>query len=607
MPSPVDAVKERLDILQVVGQVVQLKRAGRTYKGLCPFHKERTPSFVVFPDTQSYYCFGCGESGDAITFVMKHQGLSFKEALQSLARTAGIDLDPLLERHHEPKDRLLTLTSAAAHFYQQALRSDPDAEKAVAFLTQKGLARSTWDLFGLGYAPRDGVKLVQHLEARGFSTAEMEAAGVTVEGPTGPRDRFRGRLIVPIRDREGQVRGFAGRSLDGTEPKYLNSPQTDLFDKGALLFGLDLAQKAIKEAGIAVIVEGYTDVMAAHQAGLANVVATMGTALTQRQARHLARLASTVVLALDADAAGTTAAIREVEALRQSLGRPRATVGWGGVLVASQQMDLEVKVAKLPPGKDPDEVIREDPELWRRIIAEAESVVEYYISYYIERADLSSGRGKSRLVQDLKPVLQAVKDPVEREHYIQLVASRIGLSAQAVHRALQAHFRAAVGSMEPPKGKADSADPADHLLAFLLRYPQALQLEHDLTYDDFLRADDKLIFGTLARAVYNEPNLDTQRVLELMDGALRERAADLARTMVSQPDLDPNLLDRALRLQILRHRDTLLRLRLHQHRAALRAAEEEGDAEAVGRIAADIRRIALRLSELGAGPQQKTH
>lgn len=605
MPSLLDIVKERVDIVQVVGQVVQLRRAGRTYKGLCPFHNERTPSFVVFPETQSYYCFGCGEAGDAATFLMKVRGLDFREALQTLARSAGIDLAPLAPSPHQPTQRLLELLASATIFYQQMLRSDPEAHRAVDFLRLKGLEPATWDLFALGFSPRDGTKLVKHLEDRGFARPEMQASGIIAEGPTGPRDRFRGRLVIPIRDRDGQVRGFAGRSLDGTDPKYLNSPQTDLFDKGGLLFGLDLARDTIRKSGTVVIVEGYTDVMAAHQAGLRNVVATMGTALTARQARQLARLVSRIVLALDADSAGSTAAIKEIEALRQNLGRGRLTVGWGGILVHSQQLDLEVKVAQLPPGTDPDEVIRKDPSLWQRLIEEAEDLVQYYVNYYIQRADLASARGKARVVQDLKPVLRAVRDPVEREHYVEAVASKLGLPAAAVHRALQGKPESPAQTSPQIGEKPTSLGPDDLLLAFLLRYPEALTLDHDLSTDDFPRTEDKLIFGILSRAVYNEPNLTPQRVLDIMEDTLKDRALYLASAMATQPDLDTGSLGRALRLQILRHRDMRLRSQLHQYRLALSAAEEEADMEAVTQISAELRRIALKLAQLGAEPRQK--
>jgi DNA primase len=536
---------------------------------------------------------------------MKRQGLSFREALETLARSAGIDLEPVRQGPQKPREELLALTSSAAVFYQQMLRSDPDARKAREFLAQKKLAPATWDLFGLGFAPRDGYKLVHHLEARGFTRDQMYAAGVTGEGPSGPRDRFQGRLIIPIRDRDGHVRGFAGRSLDGTEPKFLNSPQTDLFDKGGLLFGLDLAQEAIRKSGAAVIVEGYTDVMAAHQAGLRNVVATMGTALTPRQARLLARLASKIVLALDADPAGATAVIRDVEALRQSLGKGRASVSWGGILIQSQQIDIEIKVAQLPPGKDPDDVITEDPTHWEKLIGQAQDLVEYYLNYYAAQADIASARGKAKLVRELAPVLRAVKDPVEREHYIQQVATLIGLSPTAVRQSLQlAPQPLRIPETESAERTAQLV-PEDHLLAFLLRYPQVLYLEHDLSADDFPRPDDKLIFGTLLQAVYNEPNLNTQRVLDLMEDTLKERAERLANSMSRHPDLDDIALDRAFKLQVLRHRDLRLRSQLQQYRLALSAAEEEADAQAVSQIAAEIRRIALKLAELGAAPRQK--
>ncbi len=605
MPSPVDKIKEQLDIVQVIGQTVQLKRAGRTYKGLCPFHNEKTPSFVVFPETQSYYCFGCGEAGDIITFTMKRQGLAFREALETLARAAGISLQSVESRPKGNQDRLLGLLTSAALFYQQRLASDPEAQLAISFLSSKSLSKSTWEVFGLGYAPKDSTMLVQHLRDRGFSEPEMIAAGVLTEGATGLRDRFRGRLVIPIRDRTGQVRGFSGRSLDGSEPKYLNSPQTELFDKGSLLFGIDLAAEEIRRSGTAVIVEGYTDVMAAFQAGARNVVATMGTALTLNQARQLGRLASRIVLALDADAAGATAAIKDIDALRRSLGKERLSVGWGGVLLHSQQLEVEIKVAQLPPGKDPDDIIRDGLTQWEEIVSQAQDLVDYCIDHYVKVADLASARGKSQVVQQLKPVLRAIRDPVAREHYVTVLASRIGVPPSAIHQALRGRDTTPTDLPDHHQRDSSKLSAEDYLLAFLLRYPEALQLEHDISPEDFPRADDRLIFGVLSRAVYNEPNLDTQRILDLMDDTLKDRASHLASAMAAQPDLDRASLDRALKIEVTRHRAHCLRARLEQNRFALAAAEEEGDAEVVARIAAEIRQLATKLAGIRPIPRGK--
>lgn len=435
--NEVEEIKARLDIAEVIGQYVPLQRAGRTLKANCPFHSEKTPSFIVSPERQSWHCFGaCGTGGDVISFVMRKEGIEFVEALRMLAARAGVTLP---ERRRRPEDeerreRVYAANEAAARFYHDLLLNSDAGKDAWQYLQGRGVDAATAQAFLLGYSPQSWEATREHLSERGFSDSELLAAGLLVEGERGPHDRFRGRLMFPIRDAKGRFAGFGARALDDTPPKYLNTAQTELFDKGGMLYALDRAQDAIRRAGQAVLVEGYMDVIAAHQGGFENVVATMGTSLTERQVRLLKRQTRNIVLALDADAAGSEAALRghEVveEALKQSAERETVpVVTWRGLVRYQDAAAVELKVATLPEGRDPDDVIRADPGAWRSLIDSALPVLDYRFQAASARHDLSTPSGRSEAVRELLPLLEPLSDPVVRAHYLQRL-SRLSLLSE---------------------------------------------------------------------------------------------------------------------------------------------------------------------------------
>ena len=309
-----DDIKARIDIVDVVADYVpDLKRSGRNYHARCPFHQENTPSFVVFPERQTWRCFGaCAEGGDVFNFTQKIEGIEFPDALKRLAERAGVVLPERTQREDRPRNPLFAVNEATLRFYREALQADKGA-LARAYVGQRELSEEAVARFGIGYAPSTGDDLLKHLIALGYTEDQEVAAGVASRFESGEiRDFIRGRLTFVLRDGDGQVIGFAGRSLDGTNPKYLNTPQTELFDKGRMLYGLDRARDAIAREGVAVVVEGYMDVITAHERGYQNVVASMGTALTEEQVKLLSARAPRVVLALDADAAGQEAMLRSL-------------------------------------------------------------------------------------------------------------------------------------------------------------------------------------------------------------------------------------------------------------------------------------------------------
>jgi DNA primase catalytic core len=359
--NPVEEIKQRLDIVDVVSESVNLQRSGRNYKALCPFHAEKAPSFYVFPDKQSWHCFGgCATGGDVFAFVMKKEGIDFSGALRVLADKAGISISRKTRAAEDSEHvRLLQANEAAALFFRHALLNTSAGAAALDYLSMRGIDNQTVEAYELGFAPDSWDDLRQHLLGRGFGDGDLLAAGLVREHEKSPRDLFRNRVTIAIRDSHGRAVGFGSRILKGDSaaqpegPKYLNTPQTPIFDKGAILFGLDRAAEHIRRADLAVIVEGYMDVIAAHQHDNLNVVASMGTALTERQLSLLRRLTENIVLAFDPDTAGRAASER-------------------GDFVA-QRMGARIRVMKLPPGRDPDEIIRADPEDWRRFVIEAEA------------------------------------------------------------------------------------------------------------------------------------------------------------------------------------------------------------------------------------------
>ncbi len=434
-------VKSRLPVLDVVGETVQLKKAGTTYKGLCPFHQEKTPSFIVTPGRESWHCFGCGEGGDIFSFVMRRDGLAFPEALRLLAARAGVEIDERTSREDARRKRLHEVVESAIAFYHAVLTKSPTGERALAYLHDRGFTDETIEWAGLGWAPPDWDALGRTLEKRRqITTAELVEVGLATprKGGNGAYDRFRARVIFPIRDATGNATGLGGRVLKGADgadpegPKYLNSPATPLFDKSRTLYLLDRAKAQIRKTGTAVIVEGYTDALMAHQAGFTNVVASLGTALTPGQVALLIRYAAKkIVLAYDVDPAGEkagTLGVTALEALTRQLAAAEADV----------ELD-EVRVARLPEGKDPDEVVRENPDAWREAIRTALPIVEYLIDHHARSADLRTTGGRARFVDALLPTLRTVRNPVLRDGYLQRLRQVSGVEErvllEALHRA----------------------------------------------------------------------------------------------------------------------------------------------------------------------------
>ena len=418
MQDAKEEVRSRLNIEDVVGEYVQLKRAGRNFKGLSPFSGEKTPSFFVSPEKHIWHDFSSNKGGDIFSFVMEAEGMDFRQALEHLARKAGVDLSQYESKGSQElaqkKKRLLQALELAASYYQHSLLKNQHALEYV--FKKRGLSKEIVGEFRIGYAPTTGTALVQFLTKKGFSKKELAEAGLTNRFGG---DLFRGRMTVPLMDGGGQVIGFTARIIvdDPSAPKYLNTPQTLLYDKGRHVFGLSQAKEAIRAGDYAVIVEGNLDVVSSHQAGVRPVVATAGTALTEHHLRALRRLTGNVRLAFDGDKAGIAATERAIP-------------------IASY-VGVELKIISLPSGaKDPDELIQQDVALWQQAVDTAEPAVDWILDQYKAREDITTAAGKRAFTTASLIVVSGLSDPVERDHYEQKIAKLVGSSLEAVRAKL---------------------------------------------------------------------------------------------------------------------------------------------------------------------------
>lgn len=459
----VSEVRSRLNIEEVVGQYVQLKRAGRNFKGLSPWTNERTPSFVVSPEKQIWHDFSSGKGGDIFGFVMEMEGLDFRGALEQLARRAGVELEQYKgERsgvNTKLKTRTLEILELAAKFYQKHLSVN---NPALSYLIKdRKFSKKTILEWQLGYAPNKGTALADFLTKKGFTTDEMKRAGLITQRSGGARDMFRGRIMIPLCDASGAVVGFTARLLlpDDQAPKYINTPATIVYDKSRHVYGLHLAKEAIRKSAIAVVVEGNMDVIASHQAGIKNVVASAGTAMTEQHLKILKRFTGDIRLSFDADQAGVNATER--------------------MIPLAQKAEVSLRIINIKGAKDPDELVQKDPKAWQKAIDSAEYAPDWLIERYRAELDLSSAAGKRAFTDALVSTIRRLRDPIEQEHYQKKIAQLTDTSLAAV----QAKF---AGGGEPqPMFRKSQVQPGiidaiaveyqrlqDHFLGMLLLQPK---------------------------------------------------------------------------------------------------------------------------------------
>jgi DNA primase len=609
-------IKQKLDLVELVGESVQLRKSGASFKGLCPFHGEKTPSFIVTPARETWKCFGCGRGGDLFTFVMERDGIDFPEALRRLAGRAGVEISERTTREDARRKRLRDVLESAVAFYHRVLTQSRHGQAALDYLRSRGFTDATLESQLIGYAPDAWDTLTRALvERRDVRDEELVQAGLAAprQGGRGVYDRFRGRIIFPIRDASGNATGLGGRVVGATSdgPKYLNSPATLLFDKSRTLYLIDRAKAAVRRTGVAVLVEGNTDALMAHQQGFENVVGSLGTALTAAQVELVTRYAPRIAMAYDVDAAGEGAATFGATELTALVGEIERSPYRGRL--------TDVDVVRLPDGRDPDEVMRDDPDTWRTATEQPQPIMEYLIETHAKRHDPHTASGRERLVAAVMPTLRSISDPTRRDYYLQVLARRSGVEERVLLQTLRRR--------EQPSGIRSIRSTADHAgrridLDAVMSTPDALDPEA------VARAIEP-VESTLLRLVLMHPELRTavrerleptdlittparelwralaatgspfarDRFLESLDPTLQA----VARTLYARSDpLPPNqaAIDRAVEQCLLRLEKRRLDERFDFERAELAEAEANGDQSARDRIARDIRSLESQRSDL---------
>ena len=579
--SVIEEIKQRIDIVEVVSQYVSLTKAGRTCRGLCPFHSEKHPSFFVYPEQQSWHCFGaCNTGGDVFSFIMKKEGIDFGEALRLMAEKTGISLPSRFEpsARSDEKERLYQINEAAAQYFHNSLLNSPAGEKARNYVANRGLSLETISSFQVGFSPSSWEALKQYLTDIGYTKDELLTTGLIIETEAGGTyDRFRNRLMFPILDNKGHVTGFGARALDDSLPKYINSPQTPTFDKSSSIYGINLAAPAIRAQDTAVIVEGYMDVITAHQNGFNNVVAAMGTSVTENQVNILKRLTRNIALALDADTAGEEAMLR--------------CVGYENTLEA------EVKVIILPHGKDPDDVIREDAQAWQELVAKALPVIDYTFNMVTAELDLTRAKDKTLTVVKLLPIVAEIKDPVRQAHYLQKLASLVNVT----ERRLEAELRRTKPGRSRRRGEESkpesasqvprplwSSPPEEYCLAILLQHPELKGLSQQPLPEYFQSSENREIFTAWQQVS------DLSSLKNKLDTTILEHLDFLVNKSLPANQIEPKYTSCVLRL-----REEFLRSLATKRGAALALeAELGGTAAELAKLEEQGIEVSIQLGEV---------
>jgi len=604
--STIDEIKSRIDIVDLVSEAgVKLRHAGRNYTGFCPFHdNKKTPAFVVWPETGTWRCFGqCNEGGDIFKFVMKRENLDFKEALNRLAARAGVEVPTYSKQTPEQKeayDNLRQLLEDAVLFYRSHLLAN--AEVLNYLHEKRGLTDASIETFGLGYAPDAWDSALTHFTGRSYSEQDLLDAGLVSERDSGGYyDRFRNRIMIPIRDEQGRMSGFGARIVNPDDvPKFLNSPDTAIFTKGRLLYGMDRARKPIRMADQAVIVEGYMDVIAVHQAGYENVVSPMGTALTEDQLRLLKRFTRKIVLALDPDAAGQKAVMRGLDAARSAMDKEgELAFDARGLLRNESRLQADLRVASIPDDLDPDEIVERDKDEWARIIESAKPIVTHVMETLAADQNINDPKVKSQIAAQVVPLIEDLPNPLERDTYRQALArmlrvderSLLGTQAQGP-RVRRPRGRGQSQVVEKPTAHvavvSSTKKTEEYLIGVLFQKPELLYRldrllqEFGLTAldaQDFDHTDHKLLFGLIRESVEQYKTEHHDFVVEAMPDSLQVRSDELVKGTEKLDRVEERLLEELLRSAI-KLRRVAAGENLNQLRFLQEEAYQDGDMRA---------------------------
>lgn len=600
MNKPSGEIKDHLDIAEVIQEYIPLKKAGANFKACCPFHNEKTPSFMVSADKQIWHCFGCGKGGDIFAFVMEMEGLEFVDALKMLARKAGVQLRaPANPEQQSKRAKLLEILELTAEFFHQSLLKSKSGQAVRDYLTQRKVSAESIESFKLGYSPNLWDALSNFLHKKSYSDQDILDAGLIIkrENKSGFYDRFRNRLMFPIADGQGNIVGFGGRIMPGPDEdqgaKYINSPQTVIYDKSRVLYGLDKAKSDMRRLDYAVIVEGYMDTLASHQAGIKNVVASSGTALTLEQINLIKRYTSNIILAFDMDLAGNEAAKR-------------------GIDIALTQ-GLNVKVATMPAGMDPDDCVKKDIKLWQKTLKGAKAVMEFYFETTFQGLDPNQVSDKKKATAALVPVIANLADEVEKAHYVQKLAQKLAVDEEIIYDYLAkikistSRPVAQTESLAPatPLKKNENEQFSTQLLSLAFNFPASLPKIIKADIEECAHSSLRDIYVALKK-YYNDSqtDFDFARFLEKLKSE-NEKAAEqaavvelyLQKDMLPEDFSDKDVLTEAEQL-ITNLKKSWLRQQMRQTQVEIKEAEEGKDKKTLEKLTTEFNKLSEKLAEV---------
>lgn len=585
-----DQIRERINIVDLIAESVRLKKAGRNFKGLCPFHNERTPSFIVSPERQIWHCFGCSRGGDAFTFLMELDRIEFPEALKILAERAGVKLEmrAVDSEKTKLKQRLLEIHHLVGEFYHFLLVKHTIGERARLYLKSRGVSDALVNTFGLGFAPNAWENATKFLRKKGFSDKELEMGGVSLRGRSGWYDRFRGRLMFPLKNYRGETIAFAGRLLDpqAKEAKYINSPETPLYTKGQTLYGLEVTKETIRREGSAVVVEGEFDAISSYQAGVANVVAIKGSALTETQVDLLKRFTERIILALDQDAAGDAAMRRGIE--------------------IADRVGLDIRVVAIPLGKDPDEAARDNAAIWKKSVKQAVPFYDFLISSALARFSTLDAYSKKKITDEVLPQLAKITNTIVQAHYVKELSGKLALPEEKIVEAMGKlkMVPLAVGKappVEPSSAKSRAVQIEERLFSLVVQakdIKEALvQVTKQLDPSDLTQSSVRRLFIELVDYTANNEQVDLNdfaRTLpqELVPTLNRLFLADLP------PVPDGASHQKELVRTVVEMKRMLLRSKMRELTTHIQLAEKIPDESLLGKLAEELKATSTALKSL---------
>ncbi len=592
--TPIEEIKSHLDIVEVIKDYIPLKQAGTNWKANCPFHQEKSPSFMVSKDKQIWHCFGCHEGGDVISFVQKIEGLSFGETLGHLALKAGVTLSQMPQDYSSgDKDNLRKLNQLAQDVWQKQLWTDTaEAKKTLAYLKKRGLEDSTVKDWNLGLSANEWEGL-SHLLLEKYSRSSVTTSGLVIEKEGKIFDRFRRRLMFPIADIQGTVVAFTARTLQGIAydeedigGKYVNSPQTALYNKSSVLYGLHFAKQEIRRLDYVIVVEGNLDVIMSHQAGVKNVVAVSGTALTADQLRLLKRFTNNIVLAFDADQAGSQAIYKSG-------------------LVTAGQFDMNVKVLLLSGAKDPAEIVQHDPEEWKAILKETIPLADFYYQEILKRVHLSRADHKKIAANKILQIIVALGNSIEQDHYVQKLAADLQISVQLLWKQLESlqQQTPAPAAIEPTSDQSGRQDPfaiwTEALLALLARQSEYLPRIIDAVEPEHIHESYQPLYKQIIIHYTKEQSTDLQSLVTYLDSEQAHLWSSVVhRAELQYQSLSEKELEREFHNLHKRIRMRWLKERMHGITQSMESAELAGDQESLSRLTLEFNELSKQLSLL---------